>query len=277
MNHAEFKDFFSNYSKNVDNADRQAFWRFSDALILEIIKKHLPQPSSKQTILDAGGGTGRWEVVLAKERDSHFIVYDLSEDMLARARANIEKTGLAGRVNVVRGDLEEMGQIQDSSVDAIVSIYNPISFVTNVERALREMYRVLKKGGVIIIMSQGYYNAIASKVNNYETLPGELSEMAASHVVRWDAHVPALRTFSKETFESNLTGAGFSILKTYGVPVFVQPGAEDFDPANSLKSRISTTLEDKEYFKALFEIEMKYNSLPDVVDRGMNILSVGTK
>lgn len=277
MTSEEFRDFFSNYSKNVDNANRQAFWRFSDTLILEIIKKHIAHLNSEQTVLDAGGGTGRWEITLAKEYDSHFIVYDLSEDMLARARENLEKTGLSSRVNLVHGDLEDMGQIQDTSADVIISIYNPISFAASPEKAFREMYRVLKEGGMIFVMGQGYYNAIASKVNNYQTSSKELSDMAANHTVRWNAYVPMLKVFSRETLESNLINAGFSVLKTYGVPVFAQPGGEDFDPENSLRSRISTLLEDEKYFKALFEIEMKYNSLPEIANRGMNILSVGTK
>ncbi len=278
MDPKEFKDFFSNYSKNVDNADQQAFWRLSDALVTAIIKKHLPPSlTSDQVVLDAGGGTGRWEIALAKGYGNNFIVYDLSEDMLAKARENIDLAGLSARVKLVQGSLEDMSQIADASVDAVISIYNPISFVGDVDKAFKEMFRIIKKGGVIIIMGQGYYNAIASKVNNYTISQEELSAMEKTSTVRWNTYVPTLKVFSKESLEKYLTTAGFMVAKTYGVPVFAQPGPEDFDPNNSLRSRISTSLDDEKYFAALFDIEMKYNSLPEVVNRGMNIFSVGTK
>ena len=65
--------------------------------------------------------------------------------------------------------------------------------------------------------------------------------------------------------------------KTYGVPVFVQPGSEDFDPENRKKSKISKYLEDKDFFEKIFDLEMKYNSQPSIVNRGMNILAVAFK
>jgi SAM-dependent methyltransferase len=277
MKPEEFKKFFSNYSENVDNADRQAFWRFSDALILAIIKKHLPQFGPEQIILDAGGGTGRWDIVLAKQYRSKFIVYDLSEDMLRQARKNVVEAGLMDRIQLVQGDLEHMEQIEDDSIDSIVSIYNPISFVGDVERAFRELYRVLKKGGTLLIMGQGYYNALASKVNGYHASSEELSEIARTRTVKWDTYVPPLNVFSKDILESRVAAAGFSVVGTYGIPVFAQPGPEDFDPKNLSRSGISNDLYKEGYFKALFDIEMRYNGMPDVVNRGMNLLSVGKK
>lgn len=43
-----FKKFFYEYAKNVDNANKQAFWALSDALILEILKKHIPKDLTKK-------------------------------------------------------------------------------------------------------------------------------------------------------------------------------------------------------------------------------------
>ena len=278
MKTEKFDSFFKGYSKNVDNADRQEFWRFSDALILAIIQRHfggLVAPG--QTILDAGGGTARWDIVLAKHYDAKFIVYDLSEDMLAQAQKNISAAGLADRIRCVQGDLEDMGRLADGSVDHAVSIYNPISFVTDQERAFRELHRVMRKGGFLLVMGQGYHNAIASKANNYETSPEELSKLVNSYVVQWNAYVPPLKVFSKESLESGLAAAGFSILKTYGVPIFAQPGMEDFDPENISKSKISEALSDPAYFKVLFEAEMACNGAPDAANRGMNLFSIVQK
>src|SRR3989344_945543 len=82
-----FKFFFENYSKNVDNANNQYFWRLSDKIILSIIEKFLKNQATKHSvILDAGGGTGRWIEILAKKYPSKFILYDFSAEMLDVAK-----------------------------------------------------------------------------------------------------------------------------------------------------------------------------------------------
>lgn len=278
MKKSEFKSFFKPYAKNVDKANNSFFWRLSDELIAEIIKNNIPENlTSKNVILDAGGGTGRWIGELSKIYKSDFILYDLSEDMLKKAEENIAKTKITSRVKIINGNLTDMSEVKSNSVDYIVSIYSPISFVEEKEKVAKELYRILKKGGGIIIMGHGYFNAIYSKINNYMAGAIELKDMEKSYTVKWGEHVPKLNTFSKESMEKLLTGAGFEIVRTYGVPVFVQPGPEDFDPENVKISRISTGLSKRATFKEVIELEMKYNSMPAVANRGMNIFSVGKK
>jgi ubiquinone/menaquinone biosynthesis C-methylase UbiE len=278
MDSAKFKEFFEPYAKNVDKANSQAFWKLSDKLITEIIKLHIPASLTEdQTILDAGGGTARWACELSSTFKAKFIVYDLSEDMLSVARNNVTEAGLAERVTLMQGDLKDMAALADNSVDHIISIYSPLSFIYEKNEALRELFRILKPGGKIIIMGHGYFNALSSKINNYLAPAEELQMMAEEQMVQWGEHVPKLNIFSKEIMEEDLAKAGFSIITTHGVPVFVQPGAEDFDPTNAKQSRISSALENPEFFNKVFELEMKYNADPAVANRGMNIFSVATK
>lgn len=278
MDKKAFKDFFEPYSKNVDNADSSFFWKLSDALVLEIIKRNIPLDlSDDKVIMDAGGGTGRWVVKLSKEYKSNFTVYDLSEDMLKQAEKNITDAGVNDRVTLMHGDLCNMDKIEDESIDHIVSIYSPISFVYENDKAAKEFCRVLKPGGRIIIMGHGYYNALASKMNNYTAPVDELQKLNDKKRVSWAPHVPELVTYSKESMETLLTKAGLSIVTTYGVPLFVQPGPEDFDPENKERSRISDALSDQEYFDKVFDIEMQHSNNPSVSNRGMNIFTVAEK
>jgi len=170
-----------------------------------------------------------------------------------------------------------MEKVESDSVDYIVSIYSPISFIYEKREAFSEMYRVLKKGGKIIIMGHGLHNAISSKINNFCAESAELERLSEDKMVKWGEHVPELNVFSKEILEGDLKNAGFYPDKTYGVPVFAQSGPEDFDPENIKKSRISSALDKQEFFDKVFEIEMKYNSDAMIVNRGMNIFSVGIK
>lgn len=278
MNKEDFDIFFKHYSKNVDNANRHGFWKLSDALIMQIIKDNISVEIDKDAIiLDAGGGTGRWVCDLSKIYKSKFIIYDLSKEMLEKAKDNIRNANIENRVRLIEGDLKNMRSLESESVDHIVSIYSPISFIYDKEKVFRELFRVLKKDGKLIIMGHGFYNAIASKINNYCANTKELEVLDNSKIIKWGDHVPKLNVFSKETIEDDLKQAGFSLDKIYGVPIFAQPGSEDFDPENEKKSRISSALEKKDFFKKVFELEMKYNSQLTIANRGMNVFAVAIK
>ncbi len=279
MDQKTFDDFFKPYAQNVDKADSvSAFWRLSDALIMEIIKENIGKFCTKDSLVcDAGGGTGRWVVKMSRELQGKLMVYDRSTDMLTRAKENIEKAGLIDRVTLVQGDLTDMKNIEDKSIDHIVSIYSPISFIYENDKAASEMFRVLKKGGKILLMGHSYYNALSSKINNYRAESEEIARLAKDYRVKWAPHVPELVTFSKESMEALLSLAGFRIEKTYGVPVFVQPGPEDFDPENEKVSAVSRYLENPDVFKEIFDLEMEHNSKDTVANRGMNIFTVATK
>jgi len=278
MDKKEFDDFFEPYSKNVDNSNKHGFWKLSDALIMQIIKDNIRTDIDENTvILDAGGGTGRWICDLSKIYKSNFVIYDLSKDMLEKAEENIKNADIENRVKIINGDLKNMDKIESDSVDYIISIYSPISFIYEKEKAFSEMFRVLKKSGKIAIMGHGLYNAIASKINNFCADVKELDILDEEQMVKWSGHVPKLNVCSKETLENDLRQAGFSLDKTYGVPVFAQPGPEDFDPENIKKSRISTALEKEDFCKKIFELEMKYNSQPTIANRGMNMFAVASK
>jgi ubiquinone/menaquinone biosynthesis C-methylase UbiE len=278
MNDQVFNAFFEEYAKNVDNADKQQFWKLSDAIIYAIIRLHIPpgRITPNQVIMDAGGGTGRWIVKLADTYPCSFLLFDKSEDMIAQARENIASASLDGRVRIVHGDMCDMRDVADASVDHVISIYSPMSFIDRHADAATELFRVLRPGGVAFIMGHGKLNAIASKLNACASAE-EIRDLEETAMVAWGPRIPPLVTFSKESMESLLSGAGFSVIATYGVPVFVQPGPEDWDAKNIQRSTISNALADPEWFRTSFEVEMKYNALPTVANRGMNMLTVAKK
>jgi len=274
-----FDSFFKPYARNVDKATYvSTFWRLSDEIITEIIKQEIaPHCTDASITMDAGGGTGRWAIKLSEVLKGKFVVFDRSEDMLAKASENISKNSVSDRISIVEGDLTQIDNFADNSVDNIVSIYSPLSFIYKQNKATREMFRVLKPKGRILVMSHGYHNAIASKINNYRADTKELQKLADAHIVKWAPHVPELVTHSKESIEKLFTDAGFHIQKTYGVPVFVQPGSEDFDPKNEKKSAVSKYLENPDIFKSIFEIEMKFNAHETVANRGVNMFMLANK
>lgn len=205
------------------------------------------------------------------------IVFDRSHDMLRKARENIDASKVHERIKIIEGDITDMHQFADGSIDHIVSIYSPLSFIYAQDRAAQELNRVLKHGGRILAMSHGYFNAVASKINNYRAHIKELRELIADRNVKWAPHVPKLITHSKETIERLFADAGFKIKKTYGIPVFTQPGPEDFDPENKTKSAISSYLDNPVVFDEIFKLEMQFNNQETVCNRGMNIFLLAQK
>lgn len=274
-----FTDFFENYSKNVDYADNCFFWRLSDQIILKIINRYLNSKISNDTlILDAGGGTGRWIQVLSKIYNSKFILYDKYSEMLNVARNKRALNKIKDKLQIIKGDIQNMNQIENNSVDYLISIYSPISFIGKPYLFFKEIQRVLKPNGIGLIMGQGYYNAIASKINNYQDDASNLNKLEKDAKVKWSDSLAPLHVFSKESLEKLVTDSKLTVLKTYGIPVFIQPGPEDFDSKNKQRSKVSSKLEnDSKFYRSVFQLEMKYNSQDSIVNRGMNLFTIVKK
>lgn len=242
---------------------------------MTILKNYFSSESiTRETVvLDAGGGSARWSIKLSEEFNNQFIVYDLSSDMLDRAKQNIESVNKQNNISLIRGDMCDMGTIKTNSIDHIISIYSPLSFIYDQNKALKELYRILKPNGSLFIMSHSYFNAINSKINNYFADYNEIEKLSSKFRVKWNDYVPELVIHSKESIEESLMNIGFKLVKTYGIPIFVQPRDEDFDYTNTKISKVSSYLNDEKIFKTVLDLEMKYNSQPTLVNRSVNIFS----
>jgi len=272
----EFENFFKTYARNVDRFDEAHFWKLSDAIIKNILIKEI-EKKPNLNILDAGGGTARWPIMLSEKIKAKYLIYDLSEDMLKKADYNIRKAKKKEDIKTMQGSLEDMSKIKDNTFDYIFSIYNVISFISNLNKAFSEMYRVLKDKGKIIIMGQGKFNTIAEKINSGHTKENEIDLVVNEDKIKWGKDVPALRVFSKEALEGYLKRAGFKVSGSYGIPIFTNPGPEDFTFPYKKISKISKFLENKNFFNKVLETEIQFNHQDTLVNRGMNIISVGLK
>lgn len=272
---SKFKTFFKVYSGQVDKFDEAAYWRLSDEIIKEVVKRNLP--SKKDFVLfDAGGGTGRWSIIVNKMKSCFPIIYDLSADMLSVAEKNVEKAGIRTKARLIKGNLENISVCKDESADMIIGIYNVLSFINYPQKAIGELYRILKPNGKILIMAQSYFNAIAEKIAA-GAKPKELQELEERAEVKWNKKVPALKVYSKMSLEKLLERAKFVVEKTYGITVLVSPEYEDFTYPYVKMSNISKKLEDPKFFKTIFDLEKKFNSNPAVVNGGVNLLCVARK
>lgn len=174
MKKDKFDSFFKLHSENVDNANNQGFWKLSD----EIVKNFLLEVIDNRkgiTIVDFGGGTGRWAKILDDFLiKSEIIIVDLSKDMLGVAETKIKAGLYKNKISLINTDIANVKELENNTADYIISTYNPLSFVDNHQSVIDEAYRIVKPGGKAVITVQAYYNALYSKIYNYQAPAEEL-------------------------------------------------------------------------------------------------------
>ena len=102
-------------------------------------------------ILDVATGTGDMAIMMTKYLAPEKIMgIDISRGMLDVGRQKIARQNLNGRIELREGDSENI-QLPDNSFDAITVAFGVRNF-ENLEKGLREMLRVLKPGGRLVIL-----------------------------------------------------------------------------------------------------------------------------
>lgn len=127
-------------------------------------------------------------------------------------------------------------------------------------------------------MGHSYHNALNSKINNYLASAEELEELATKKLVRWNSMLPPLNVYSiadlRELGKRNCLECPMG----YGITIYAEPQAEDWDPNNAKKSRISQRIEENpDFFEKVLRLELENNSKPELIDRGINIMAVFRK
>lgn len=103
-----------------------------------------------EVILDVGAGSGYFSLAIAKKLNGGKVIcLDLSEEMLQHLERKAEKEGLKDRIQILMGEASSSG-LGNEFVDLIVSNYL-LHEVSSPEEVLKEMLRVLKPNGWIII------------------------------------------------------------------------------------------------------------------------------
>lgn len=117
------------------------------------LKQIVDAPAPVQ-VLDLACGTGDFSIAIAKALSSatgsHVTGVDLSEGMLAVMREKVQKAGLAEMISIEEGDGENL-RFPDNTFDRVTIAFGIRNF-ENRPQGLREMLRVLKPGGRLVIL-----------------------------------------------------------------------------------------------------------------------------
>jgi ubiquinone/menaquinone biosynthesis C-methylase UbiE/DNA-binding transcriptional ArsR family regulator len=127
--------------------DRIRKLHIADAAVEAAIRGALAGPPVR-ALLDLGTGTGRMLELFATDIERG-LGLDLSLDMLALARARLDRAGLK-HCSVRQGDIYDLALPRDS-FDAVI-IHQVLHFLDDGARALREAARVLRPGGRLLVV-----------------------------------------------------------------------------------------------------------------------------
>ena len=149
----EFKNEFKTEDANSYNSVVGYFDQYT-----ERFTSHMPEPmlaaaglKSAARVLDVGTGTGviALDVVKRLGQGTEVVGIDLSDGMLATADAKARAAGLDEQVSFLKMDAENL-DFEDESFDAVLSLY-ALRHFPNPDKALQEMFRVLKPGGAVVV------------------------------------------------------------------------------------------------------------------------------
>lgn len=137
-------------AQEYDHLTAHFLKRFDDPLAEAIVKEVAPRLPGA-VLLDVGTGTARFLIHLAKLEalaGLRLVGTDLFPDMIDQARHAVEQEGCS-RIELLVEDAHSM-RLPDAFADIIIS-RSTIHHWSNPSQVLREIYRLLKPGGVAVI------------------------------------------------------------------------------------------------------------------------------
>jgi demethylmenaquinone methyltransferase/2-methoxy-6-polyprenyl-1,4-benzoquinol methylase len=139
---------FDTISGNYDGLNRVISFGIDVKWRKKVLK--LVAAKNPNTILDIATGTGDLAILMATTNAKEIIGADISEGMMEVGRKKVNEKNLDGRVQLVYGDSEKL-PFADNYFDAITVAFGIRNFET-LEKGLGDILRVLKPGGIFVIL-----------------------------------------------------------------------------------------------------------------------------
>jgi len=192
------------------------YYRIYDAITWKYIEPYVPKDPDA-LVLDAGGGTGRWAIRMAR-KGCKVILVDISEGMLKIAAEKVKKERLQNKITIKEGDITKTGYA-DETFDMILCEHALFLF-KEPDIVIKELKRILKKKSRLIISAQNRYVQSLSSLSGKPSLDNVdrafkilLSEKYGS--MTKDGKVK-IYTWTPNEFRTMLERNGFHVEKIVG-------------------------------------------------------------
>ncbi len=145
---AQVAQMFDNISTQYDGLNRVISFGIDRSWRKKVEK--LVVAVNPKKIIDLATGTGDLAIQLSQSSDAEIVGLDISNGMLEVGRKKIFEKKLSEQIKMVLGDSEKI-PFSDNHFDAATVAFGVRNF-ENLEKGLSEILRVLKPGGVLVIL-----------------------------------------------------------------------------------------------------------------------------
>jgi demethylmenaquinone methyltransferase/2-methoxy-6-polyprenyl-1,4-benzoquinol methylase len=172
-------------------------------------------------VLDLAGGTGDLTAKFSRivGDTGQVILADINNSMLNVGRDKLRDMGIVGNVNYVQANAEEL-PFPDDFFDCITISFG-LRNVTDKDKALRSMFRVLKPGGRLLVLefSKPIIEPLSKIYDAYSfhLLP-KMGELIANDAESYRYLAESIRMHpDQETLKSMMEDAGFEQANYYNL------------------------------------------------------------
>ncbi len=258
----KIKAVFDEISGDFDNWLETLQGKVYGYVTWEHLKRYLPADKNA-LILDAGGGTGRWSVPLAK-MGFRVILCDISQGMLRQAERKIKKEGLLNNIKIQEEDLTKLS-FADAIFDFVLCEDGPIS-ISDAPRVVSELARVLKPNGKIWGAVLGRYPLAFRQIKEH---PGKALQLCngALNFVPYKG-IQQSRIFTPHELQNLFQQNGITVVRVYGNRIAVQSLPEEWQTLSTY---------DDSLFSNLAAIELSVSEDPSLLGMAEYLQIVGEK
>lgn len=147
--HVQVEEMFDNIAPTYDTLNHRLSWDIDKGWRRKAIKQL--EPFHPQSLLDIATGTGDFAILAAQMLHPETLIgADISEGMMAIGRQKVAQAGLQAIIDFRKEDCLNLS-FADDTFDAITAAFGIRNF-QDLDRGLKEMCRVLKKGGHLSIV-----------------------------------------------------------------------------------------------------------------------------
>ena len=231
MNHLEPEDPFAEKAGWFDQHYDTTRGRVRFRVLRDQLKEVLPAPPA--TVLDAGGGIGRFAAALATD-GYQVTLLDPSGPMLERAEAALAP--YAENSRTVSGRAEEARSLfGPESFDAVL-LHAVICYIEDLGAVLSSVAAVLKPGGVLSVVFKNrdalpFRHAARGRIREAMRVledPFDVGNLGIVNHARTRGEV-----------EEALAQTGFEMRRTYGVRVFADLLSEELEEEDSVEALVT--------------------------------------
>jgi demethylmenaquinone methyltransferase/2-methoxy-6-polyprenyl-1,4-benzoquinol methylase len=174
-----------------------------------------------QTVLDLAGGTGDLTAKFSRlvGPEGQVFLADINDSMLKIGREKLRDKGIVGNVEYVQANAEEL-PFEDNSID-IITIAFGLRNVTDKDKALASMLRVLKPGGRLLVLefSKPEHELLnkAYDFYSFNILP-KMGQLVANDSESYQYLSESIRMHpNQETLKSMMVDVGFEQIEYFNL------------------------------------------------------------